>query len=200
MQASAAFDLPCPWVPLQSMTAAASRLTPGRPLPAAFLRGQGGRAVLVFQSRSRLRRTPEGVWCGSRRPKLRGSGVRPVSALIGPLARSRCATGAGAASCRAAETARSRRRTESDDDFPGFGPFRRFDSGDRCAGLPHRHLPLSGFLTLSAVSSRPGLVALFHATSAPRVSVFRAFPVRPAVAPFGVLCSPAVPASWGRPE
>jgi len=33
----------------------------------------------------------------------------------------------------------------------GFGPLRRFGPGDRCVGLPHRHHPLSGFLTLSAV-------------------------------------------------
>jgi hypothetical protein len=33
----------------------------------------------------------------------------------------------------------------------GSVPFGVFGSGDRCAGLPHRHLPLSGFLTLSAV-------------------------------------------------
>jgi len=58
---------------------------------------------LVFRSRSRLRRTPEGVWCGSRRPKRRGSGVRPVLGPIGPLMRCRCASEAGAASCRAAE-------------------------------------------------------------------------------------------------
>jgi hypothetical protein len=32
-----------------------------------------------------------------------------------------------------------------------FGSFRRLNPGDRCAGLPHRHHPLSGFLTLSAV-------------------------------------------------
>lgn len=43
-----------------------------------------------------------------------------------------------------------------------------------CAGLPHRHGPLSAFLTLSAVFSHLGLVALFHATSTPRISVFRA--------------------------
>jgi hypothetical protein len=33
---------------------------------------------------------------------------------------------------------------------------------------------------------------LFHPTSAPRVLVFRAFPARPAVAPLGARCSPAV--------
>jgi hypothetical protein len=51
----------------------------------------------------------------------------------------------------------------------GFGSFRRLNPGDRCTGLPHPHHPLSGFLTLSAVSSRPGLVALFRATSALRI-------------------------------
>ena len=32
----------------------------------------------------------------------------------------------------------------------GFDSFRRMNPGDRCAGLPHRHHPLSEFLTLSA--------------------------------------------------
>jgi hypothetical protein len=105
MRALLAFDLPCPWVPLQSMTAAASRPTPGRPVSVASCGGKGCHAARVFPSRSRLRRTPEGVWCGSLRPRLRGSGVRPVSAPIGPLMRSRCATGAGAASHGAAEAA-----------------------------------------------------------------------------------------------
>jgi hypothetical protein len=81
----------------------------------------------------------------------------------------------------------------------GSVPFGVSSSGDRHAGLPLRRLPLSGFLTLSAVSSRPGLVALFRATSALRVSAFRAFPARPAVTPSGVLCSPAV-GSLARPS
>jgi hypothetical protein len=60
------------------------------------------------------------------------------------------------------------------------------------AGLPDRHLPPSGFLTLSTVSPHPGLVALFHATSAPGILAFRAFPTRSAVAPLGALGSLAV--------
>ena len=32
-----------------------------------------------------------------------------------------------------------------------FGSFRRLNPGDRCVGLPHRHHPLTEFLTLSAV-------------------------------------------------
>lgn len=64
---------------------------------------------------------------------------------------------------------------ESDGAFHGV----RFLSAEsaqviQCAGLPHRHGPLSAFLTLSAVFSHLGLVALFHATSTPRISVFRA--------------------------
>jgi hypothetical protein len=60
------------------------------------------------------------------------------------------------------------------------------------AGLPDRHLPPSGFLTLSTVSPHPGLVALFHATSAPGILAFRAFPTRSAVTPLGALGSLAV--------
>lgn len=46
------------------------------------------------------------------------------------------------------------------------------------AGLPHRHHPFPGFLTLSTVLSRRNLVALFRATSAHRLSTFRAFSTR----------------------
>ena len=59
-------------------------------------------------------------------------------------------------------------------------------------GLPPRHLPLSGFLTLSAVLSHRRLVALFRATSVHRLSAFRAFSTQPAATPFGVPCSHAV--------
>jgi len=52
-------------------------------------------------------------------------------------------------------------------------------------GLPPRHLPLSGFLTLSAVLSRRHLVALFHATSVHRLSASRAFSARSAGLPLG---------------
>jgi hypothetical protein len=48
----------------------------------------------------------------------------------------------------------------------GSVPFGVSCLGDRCAGLPPQHHPLSGFFTLSAVLSRPDRVALFHATSA----------------------------------
>lgn len=76
-----------------------------------------------------------------------------------------------------------------------FGSFRRMNPGDRCVGLPPRHHPLSEFLTPSAVLARPGLVALFRATSTHRISAFRAFSSRPAVTPLDALCSLAVSAS-----
>jgi hypothetical protein len=79
----------------------------------------------------------------------------------------------------------------------GSGPFGVSGPGNRYAGLPPRRLPLSGFLTPSAVSSCLGRVALFRATSALRVSVFRAFPAPSAVTPLGALCSPAVSAGLG---
>lgn len=60
------------------------------------------------------------------------------------------------------------------------------------AALPQLYHPLSGFRTLSAVCSRPRLVALFHATSAHRISVFRAFPSPSAAIPLGTRCSPVV--------
>jgi hypothetical protein len=59
-------------------------------------------------------------------------------------------------------------------------------------GLPPRHLPLSEFLTLSAVLSHRRLVALFHATTTHRLQASRAFPAQPAVTPFGVRYSRAV--------
>lgn len=59
-------------------------------------------------------------------------------------------------------------------------------------GLPPRHLPLSGFLTLSAVSSHRRLVALFRATSVHRLSAFRAFSAQSAATPLGAPCSHAV--------
>lgn len=55
--------------------------------------------------------------------------------------------------------------------------------------LPRLCRPLSGFLTLSAVFSLPSLVALFHATSAPRISVFRAFPSSSAAISLDIRCS-----------
>jgi hypothetical protein len=65
------------------------------------------------------------------------------------------------------------------------------------AALPRLRLPPSGFFTLSAVFSHPNLVALFHATSTPRILVFRAFPSSPAAISFDIRCSPAVtPAPW----
>ena len=80
----------------------------------------------------------------------------------------------------------------------GSVPLDEISFEDRCAGLPPRHLPLSGFLTLSAVSSPRRLVALFHATSVHRLPAFRAFSARSAVAPLGAPCSPAVTYSVRR--
>lgn len=58
----------------------------------------------------------------------------------------------------------------------GFGSFRR-NQHRRCYMPVYLtgHFPFSEFLTLSTASSRLGLVALFHATSALRILVFRAF-------------------------
>jgi hypothetical protein len=74
----------------------------------------------------------------------------------------------------------------------GSGPFGGISTGDRSTVLPRLYRPLSGFLTLSAVFSHPSLVALFHATSAHRISVFRAFPSPPAVISLDIRCSPVV--------
>jgi hypothetical protein len=48
MQASRAFDLPCPWAPLQSMTAAASRELPNEPNVRWFC---GAKVTSRFESR-----------------------------------------------------------------------------------------------------------------------------------------------------
>lgn len=85
----------------------------------------------------------------------------------------------------------------------GFGSFRRVEHRrGLCVGLPSRHLPSSGFFTLSTVCSHRGRVALFHATPAHRILAFRAFPAQPAVAPLDARCSRAVesaPAVAGFP-
>ena len=63
----------------------------------------------------------------------------------------------------------------SDDTSHGVrSPSGEINSGDRCAGFPCQHHPLSGFLTLSAVYSHLSLAALFRAASAHRISAFRA--------------------------
>jgi hypothetical protein len=55
-------------------------------------------------------------------------------------------------------------------------PSDEISPGDCYVGLPHRHHPLSQFLTLSAVRTHQDLAALFHATSAYRISsVHRVF-------------------------
>jgi hypothetical protein len=76
------------------------------------------------------------------------------------------------------------------DSFPGV----RFLSAESArviglAALPRLRHPPSGFFTLSAVFSHPNLVALFHATSTPRILVFRAFPSSPAAISFDIRCS-----------
>jgi hypothetical protein len=57
----------------------------------------------------------------------------------------------------------------------GSVPLDEISLEDRYADLPHRRHPLPGFLTLSAASSPPDLVALFHATSVPRLSGLQSF-------------------------
>jgi hypothetical protein len=129
MRASRAFDLPCPSVPLQSMTAAASRLTPGGPVPAASCRSKGA---------TRRGSSCPGPGCAGR-PKASGAG--PFGRGLGDpgSARSRRPSdrgygagvrpGPGPPLTGLPKQPRSRRRTESDDDFPGFAPFRRFQLG-----------------------------------------------------------------------
>jgi hypothetical protein len=69
------------------------------------------------------------------------------------------------------------------------------------AGLPPQRLPLPGFLTLSAVSSRHTLVAVFQATSTPRLhGPSELLPPRSAVVPFGTRCSPVIGRSETEPD
>jgi hypothetical protein len=74
----------------------------------------------------------------------------------------------------------------------GSFPFDDINPGDHRDGLPLRHPPLSAFLTLSAVSSRPDLAALFHAAAALGISAFSVFPTSQAAAPLGARCPLAV--------
>jgi len=87
------------------------------------------------------------------------------------------------------------------DSFPGV----RFLSAESArvigrAALPRLHHPPSGFRTLSAVFAHPNLVALFHATSTPRILVFRAFPSSPAAISLDIRCSLVVSPVSDRPR
>jgi hypothetical protein len=85
-------------------------------------------------------------------------------------------------------------RTRDEDTSLGFRAFQRNQTRESShAGLPHRHRPLSGFPTLSAVCSSRVLVALFQATSARRLlglqSFFHRYQPECLSAPF---CSPVI--------
>lgn len=59
--------------------------------------------------------------------------------------------------------------------------------------MPHQRHPLSGFLTLSGVFSRCTLVAVFQATSTPRLhGPSELLPPQSAVMSFDIRCSPAI--------
>jgi hypothetical protein len=74
---------------------------------------------------------------------------------------------------------RPARITRKEGTFPRFLAFQRNQMRrSLCDGLPHRHLPLPGFLTLSAAWSPHILAALFHAASAHRLLAFRASPTK----------------------
>jgi len=126
------------------------RASPGcRPKPAtgASSTPERGRSLSLG-----VEATPLGTHCRSdERP--RGS-PRGVDRRMGPPRRDQShAVTRGVPPTAATEVAgRCKTRSGNPATSPmGFGSFRRFDLGDRCAGLPHRHHPLSEFLTLSAV-------------------------------------------------
>jgi hypothetical protein len=81
-----------------------------------------------------------------------------------------------------------------EDTFPRFSAFRRNQMHRSLrAGLPPQRHPLSGFLTLPAVSSRCTLVAVFQATSTHRLDgSSELFPPQSAVMPLGIRCSLAI--------
>jgi hypothetical protein len=76
-----------------------------------------------------------------------------------------------------AETERQKSPHQGQQDtFPRFGAFQRKQMRESLnAGLPHRRLPLTEFLTLSAVWSSRTLAALFHAASAHRLRDLQSF-------------------------
>jgi hypothetical protein len=93
----------------------------------------------------------------ARVPPGRGCATGPAEAGLPKRA---CRSGldahrhpANASHARTTEVDRERKtRSGNSTTTPmGFGSFRRMNPGDRCAGLPSRHHPLSEFLTLSAV-------------------------------------------------
>jgi hypothetical protein len=71
MQACRTLDLPCPWVPLQSVTAAASRRLPDRQERGAKLRGKATRSSNRSTALPVPESTPEGVQTES--PSLSGA-------------------------------------------------------------------------------------------------------------------------------
>jgi hypothetical protein len=81
-----------------------------------------------------------------------------------------------------------------EDTFPRFSAFRRNQMHRSLrAGLPPQRHPLSGFLTLPAVSSRCTLVAVFQATSTHRLDgSSELLPPQSAVMPLGIRCSLAI--------
>lgn len=106
MQASRAFDLPCPWVPLQSMTAAASRRTPGRPGPAVSCGGKGSARFWSSRpgpaapdARRRLVRVPSAEASGIRGPH--GLGAHRTADAVSVCFRGRGRLSSGCRSSRA---------------------------------------------------------------------------------------------------
>jgi len=89
------------------------------------------------------------------------------------------------------------RITRKESTFPRFLTFQRNQMcRSLCDGLPHRHLPLPGFLTLSAAWSPHILAALFRAASAHRLAVFRAFSTRTSRSTFRY---PLLSCRWAHP-
>ena len=94
---------------------------------------------------------------GASLPKRRGAARVPpgfVEARQSTEVERRATVRPRDASRRRATEVERRRKTRSGNATTspmGFSSFRRLNPGDRCVGLPHRHHPLSEFLTPSAV-------------------------------------------------
>jgi hypothetical protein len=119
-------------------------------------RSSGAGASSVSRSRPKPLSRHRSYPFGGHRPKPRAPSGVPTGTGCLPTHRSELAGTVlpkDASRLRATEVGRWRKtRSGNSTTSPmGFGSFRRINPGDRCAGLPLRHRPLSGFLTLSAV-------------------------------------------------
>lgn len=175
------------WIHRSATTASTARRTEALPVCVTEATHSVSSAVPLPEGHGRMEVAPD------TRPKVSSAAGRSATASDGfscrqpnlrPRPHSRAGHDVQARTSRDVHLCRRRARRWREtgshqgikDAFLRFEAFQRSESWRSLrVGLPHRHHPFSGFLTLSTVLSRRDLVALFRATSAHRLSTFRAF-------------------------